>query len=84
MEELRRQTLNQDAVFDGIMETVGNNGRFQRRFKYIFNIAMVICVSMLYMNLVLAMSVPDHWCHVPGRERTNLSDAQWKRLTLPR
>lgn len=82
MEELKSQ--NQDAVFDEIMERVGNNGRFQKRFKYIFNIAMVVCVSMLYMNIVLAMSVPDHWCHVPGRENTSFSVQEWKNLTLPR
>lgn len=82
MEELKSQ--NQDAVFDEIMERVGNNGRFQKRFKYIFNIAMVVCVSMLYMNIVLAMSVPDHWCHVPGRENTSFSVEEWKNLTVPR
>lgn len=78
------QHANQDAIFDGIMEKVGNNGPFQRRFKYLFNIALVICVSMLYMNIVLAMSVPEHWCHVPGREQTNMSKDAWKNLTLPR
>lgn len=84
MEEPTPEHVNQDAIFDGIMEKVGNNGPFQRRFKYLFNIALVVCVSMLYMNIVLAMSVPEHWCHVPGRDRTNLSLESWKKLTLPK
>ncbi|XP_049809006.1 solute carrier family 22 member 7-like, partial [Schistocerca nitens] len=31
-----------------------------------------------------AMQTPDHWCHVPGRERTNLSLEEWKNFTIPR
>lgn len=75
---------NQDAAFDKIMERVGDNGIFQKKFNWIFNVAMVLCASMAYMNIVLALSVPDHWCHVPGRETTNYTEEEWKNLTLPR
>lgn len=73
-----------DEIFDNIMERAGDDGRFQSRFNYIFNVGMVICASMTYMNAVLALNVPDHWCHVPGRELTNYTIDEWKQITLPR
>lgn len=84
MEEFKKEDQNQDALFDMIMQKVGNNGPFQRRFNFIFNIGLVLCASMIYMNIILAMNVPDYWCHVPGRENTSLTVEQWKNLTLPR
>lgn len=84
MEELAKDEVNQDAVFDGIMQKVGNNGTFQRRYNYLYNIGLVVCASMVYMNIILAMNVPEFWCHVPGRENTSLSEEAWKNLTLPR
>lgn len=73
----------QDEAFDKIMEEAGNNGKFQWRFNFIFNAAMVVCGGMSFMNIILALNVPDHWCHVPGREFTNYTLEQWKNLTLP-
>ncbi|XP_026477381.1 carcinine transporter-like [Ctenocephalides felis] len=29
------------------------------------------------------MSIPDHWCYVPGRENTNFTLQEWKNITLP-
>jgi hypothetical protein len=40
--------------------------------------------SMAYMNIILAMNVPDHWCNVPGREMTKFDAETWKNITLPR
>ncbi|XP_049779727.1 solute carrier family 22 member 7-like [Schistocerca cancellata] len=30
------------------------------------------------------MQTPDHWCHVPGREFTNLTLDEWKSATIPK
>lgn len=73
-----------DAVFDQIMEMVGDDGVFQKRFNYLFNIGVVFCAALLYNNMLFALNTPDHWCHVPGREQTNYTLEQWKNLTLPR
>lgn len=75
---------DQNDAFDKIMEMVGNNGIFQWRFNFIYNAAMVVFGGMSFMNMILALSVPDHWCHLPGRENTNYTLEQWKNLTLPR
>ncbi|GLV42087.1 uncharacterized protein CBL_04954 [Carabus blaptoides fortunei] len=39
---------------------------------------------MPYLNIILVLSVPDHWCHIPGRENTNYTLEEWKNLTLPK
>lgn len=70
--------------FVQIMEKVGLNGRFQ----FIYNALFVVCLSyfggMIYMNIILALNVPDHWCEVPGRNNTNFTLEEWKSITLPR
>lgn len=74
----------QDAVFDKILSLVGDDGKFQKRFNLIFNVLLSMCSSMVYMNIILALSIPNHWCHVPGRESTNLTLDEWHAITLPR
>ncbi|XP_055589802.1 organic cation/carnitine transporter 2 isoform X2 [Uranotaenia lowii] len=74
-----------DALFDGILEKVGNDGRFQRRFNYIFNVGAIMFASMSYMSIILVLNKPAHNCHVPGRELLNITDDElWRNLTLPR
>lgn len=73
-----------DSIFDKFMEMAGNDGPFQKRFNYIFNAGMVVFASLAYMNFILALNVPEHWCHVPGREFTNYTIDEWKQMTLPR
>nr|CAD7200915.1 unnamed protein product [Timema douglasi] len=78
------QEENEDAMFEQIMNKIGSRGKFQKRFNYLFNMFFVMLASMPYYNFVLAMAVPDHWCHVPGRNGTNYTLDQWKEITLPR
>ncbi|XP_058467365.1 beta-alanine transporter isoform X2 [Malaya genurostris] len=74
-----------DAIFDGILEKVGNDGKFQHRFNLIFNVGAIMFASMSYMSIILALNKPPHNCHVPGMEQYNISDVEiWKNLTLPR
>jgi len=76
--------MDESLVFDRIMETVGNDGKFQRRFNFIFNFMVCIMVSMAFMNIMLVLNEPEHWCHVPGRDNfTDFSDEQWRSLVLP-
>lgn len=84
MEELQKKEPSPDALFDFIMEKVGNCGPFQRRFNIIFNIGLIVFASMIQMNIILAMNLPEYWCHVPGMESTNITLDLWKNLTLPR
>lgn len=87
MDEKLERKMSQtcvDSRFDRVMEKVGYQGPFQYRFNMIFNFVLVILVSMPYLNIILALAVPDHWCHVPGRNSTTFSLEQWKNLTLPK
>ncbi|XP_067629935.1 carcinine transporter-like isoform X2 [Eurosta solidaginis] len=40
-------------------------------------------VALVYMNIILVLAVPDHWCTVPGQELTNYTLEEWRRITLP-
>lgn len=73
-----------DSAFDKVMEIVGDNGRFQKSFNYIFNFIFCIFAAMVYMNIILALNEPDHWCHVPGRNETNFTEKEWLNRTLPK
>jgi len=76
--------MDNDALFEGIMKHIGLNGKYQSRFNYVFNLIFIIFLAMPYLNLVLAMTIPEHWCHVPGRNETNMTEDEWKQLTIPR
>lgn len=76
--------LNDEALFDSLMEKIGNDGKFQNRFDFLYNFVLVTFATMPYLNIVLAMTIPDHWCHVPGREYTNYTKEEWKEINIPR
>lgn len=75
---------DEEELFDSLIEKIGNDGKFQRRFDIVYNFILVMCVSMPYLNIILAMTIPDHWCYLPGREMTNLTIEQWKEMHIPR
>nr|CAD7265566.1 unnamed protein product [Timema shepardi] len=62
--------------FDELMEQVDLDGKFQRRFNLLYNLVYVVLVAMPYMNLVLVLAVPDHWCYLPGRGQTNMMEGE--------
>ncbi|KAL0271477.1 UNVERIFIED_CONTAM: hypothetical protein PYX00_008558 [Menopon gallinae] len=74
----------EEELFDSLIEKIGNDGKFQRRFDILYNFILVMCVSMPYLNIILIMTIPDHWCYLPGREMTNLTVEQWKEEHIPR
>ncbi|XP_011194636.2 carcinine transporter [Zeugodacus cucurbitae] len=69
--------------FQKIMERVGNHGRFQLIYNMTFVLALAAAGSMVYMNIILALDIPEHWCTVPGQEHTNYTLDEWRRITLP-
>lgn len=73
-----------DAGFHTLMAEVGYYGPFQKTFTVVFIFLHAVVLGMQYLNIVLAMTVPEHWCHVPGRRKTNLSLVEWKEVTVPR
>ncbi|KAF2886262.1 hypothetical protein ILUMI_19911, partial [Ignelater luminosus] len=79
-----KDTKKADLTFDDVLDLVGNDGPFQKRFNIVFNFFLVMCATMPYFNLVIALSIPDHWCNVPGRESTNYTIDEWKTLTIPK
>lgn len=82
-EKLAMDEQDSSGDFDEVLEAVGSDGHFQRKYNMLYNFVFMILGAMPYLNLVIAMSVPDHWCKVPGRESTNYSLEEWKRRTIP-
>ena len=70
--------------FDDILEMVGNENWFQRRLIFILVYPVSFLLAWMVLNILFMVSVPNHWCHVPGREMYNMSLDQWKNLTIPR
>lgn len=83
MEQFEKE-VTEDNRFDTVLSKVGTNGRFQKKFNFLFNFLLVTASSMPYLNIVMILAIPDHWCHVPGMEETNFTLDQWKELTLPK
>lgn len=73
-----------DTIFDRVLKSAGNDGVFQKRYNYFYNCILVGITSIIYLNIVLMMAIPDHWCHVPGREFTNYTIDEWRFLTIPK
>ncbi|XP_065157786.1 organic cation transporter 1-like [Atheta coriaria] len=69
---------------DIVMEKIGNAGPYQKSFFLKFNLILPVLAAMPYMNLIISLATPDHWCLVPGREYTNYTIDAWKNLTIPR
>ncbi|XP_044742619.1 solute carrier family 22 member 5-like [Chrysoperla carnea] len=75
---------NEIESFDDILEIVGSDGSFQHRFNWLFNFAYAMILSMTFMNVIIALAIPEHWCYIPGRENTNYTVAEWREKTIPK
>lgn len=73
-----------EPTFNDIMKVIGNNGKYQKRFNIIFNFILVFFSTLIYMNIIYSLIIPDHWCFVPGRESTNMTEVEWRNYTIPR
>ncbi|XP_030369912.1 carcinine transporter isoform X2 [Scaptodrosophila lebanonensis] len=69
--------------FQALMEKAGNHGRYQTLYNYVFVAGLAFAGALVYMNIILALNIPDHWCTVPGRELTNYTLDEWRHITLP-
>ncbi|XP_053945605.1 carcinine transporter [Anastrepha ludens] len=82
-DEVEFDESEENDPFQKIMERVGNHGRFQLIYNLTFVLGLAAAGSMVYMNIILALDIPEHWCTVPGQELTNYTLDEWRRITLP-
>lgn len=80
-EEAQEEQVDPFAL---VMEKVGFGGRFQIVYNTVFVLGLSFFGGMIYMNIILALNVPDHWCNVPGMNNTNFTLDEWRTITLPR
>ncbi|CAG7837135.1 unnamed protein product [Allacma fusca] len=69
--------------FDDILEIVGGNGKYQKIILFGVVTPLIIICPLFVMNRIFIMSVPDHWCHVPGKPNET-STEEWKNMTIPK
>ncbi|XP_047113201.1 solute carrier family 22 member 7-like [Schistocerca piceifrons] len=74
----------ENVIFEDIIEEIGSYGKFQIRFSIVFCCLASYFSAMSAYAMIIALTVPEHWCHVPGREGTNSTIEMWKKLTIPR
>lgn len=79
----KEKPTSDESLFDGIIAAIGNDGKFQTRFNWVFNFVLVSLMTMPYLNLVIAMSVPKHHCHIPGRNESMQNLSSWQQQWLP-
>lgn len=72
-----------DKVYDDLVYQIDNYGRFQKVYNYLYNFVFMIFATTASFNIILALAVPEHWCHVPGRKLTNFTSLEWKELYIP-
>ncbi|CAG7837136.1 unnamed protein product [Allacma fusca] len=68
--------------FDDILEIVGSEGKYQKLMLYGVMTPLTIVCPFLVLQWIFMLSVPDHWCHVPGRP-DDMDPLAWKNLTVP-
>ena len=68
-----------------IIEEVGGSSRFQQRLLYLIIGPLYLIIPLSWMNGVLVLHEPDHWCSHPMTRGLNDSRLQeWKDCYLPR
>ncbi|XP_018027112.2 organic cation transporter 1-like [Hyalella azteca] len=69
--------------FDTILESIGSYGPYQHRMMF-FVVSMTSLIIGLQVSIKIFITiVPDHWCHVEGRESSSMSVDEWKNFTIP-
>uniref|UniRef100_A0A182SHX8 Major facilitator superfamily (MFS) profile domain-containing protein n=1 Tax=Anopheles maculatus TaxID=74869 RepID=A0A182SHX8_9DIPT len=80
------EAAGSDAAFDRIMESIGNDGPFQRRYNLIFNVIAVLFFAMCVVNVLLVLAVPEHRCSIPAMvngTHNETEDERWKERVYP-
>lgn len=76
------ENAGSDAAFDRIMESIGNDGPFQRRYNIIFNVIAVLFFAMCVVNVLLILAVPDHRCSIPAMVNATHNE-RWNESVYP-
>lgn len=79
----QRTTANKPIEdFDDILDVIGSQGKFQKFLLYAVVCPITAIQPFLTLNAIFMLFVPDHWCHVPGRDNDTTLE-HWKILTIP-
>ncbi|KAL7639838.1 UNVERIFIED_CONTAM: hypothetical protein RMT77_009251 [Armadillidium vulgare] len=71
-----------DTQVDEFLRSVGDDGRYQKILFWGFLVPISILIPWTVLVPIFQASVPNHWCHVPGKP-DNTSLEEWKNITIP-
>ncbi|XP_018027110.1 solute carrier family 22 member 5-like [Hyalella azteca] len=69
--------------FDTILESIGSYGPYQHRMMFFVVSMTSLIIGLQVSTRIFITIVPDHWCHVEGRESSSMSVDEWKNFTIP-
>lgn len=75
-------TTNMDSVYERALNEIGDNGKFQKRFDFIFNFIFTLLWAMAYNSMILALVIIPYSCKLPSKP-DNISEFDWKSKYIP-
>ncbi|GBN64703.1 Carcinine transporter [Araneus ventricosus] len=70
--------------FESILKEVGEFGKYQKSLLLKFIVPTTFASAFYVLNVIFMVATPDHWCYVPEFASLNLSEAEIKRIAIPR
>ncbi|KAI5636325.1 sugar transporter domain-containing protein [Phthorimaea operculella] len=71
-----------ESAYDRALKEVGADGRYQKKFDILYGVVLGGLWCMSYMNLYLALAIPEHNCKLPEKP-VNISFHEWKLKNVP-
>ncbi|CAL1298066.1 unnamed protein product [Larinioides sclopetarius] len=70
--------------FESILKEVGEFGKYQKSLLLKFMVPTTFASAFYVLNVIFMVATPDHWCYVPEFTSLNLSEAEIKRIAVPK
>jgi len=69
--------------FQDILEIVGSQGKYQRRYLYFMLCPMMVVLGLVYTHTLFMLFVPEHHCSVPEPHGTYRALTDGNNTSLP-
>lgn len=70
--------------FEAILSEVGDFGRYQKSLVFKFMVPTTFASAFYVLNVIFMVASPEHRCFIPEFSTLNLSEAEVKRIAIPR
>ncbi|KAG8176664.1 hypothetical protein JTE90_029311 [Oedothorax gibbosus] len=70
--------------FEGILSEVGDFGSYQKSLVFKFMVPTTFASAFYVLNVIFMVASPEHRCFIPELSTLNLSEAEVRRIAIPR